>query len=133
MNSSQSSHLYHDYADIAGSPDLFEDDDLASNGDNATSSDTVRDTRIIKLCDVVRKGYSKQGLLVQVGLFEDGQIFPGLLIGGQCTTCKNSKNKCFHTRVYKFQGNGAEEGETSSFLSYCFYPCVVCMSSMFET
>jgi hypothetical protein len=36
---------------------------------------------------------------------------PGLLIDGECKTCNNNRNKCFHTVVYK-------KGQITSFLSH---------------
>lgn len=79
--------------------------------DNSINFDKSLDTPTRYLCSLVRKGSHKPGVLEQVGDFEDLRMPPGLLIDGECKTCNNNRNKCFHTVVYK-------KGQITSFLSH---------------
>ena len=65
------------------------------------------DTSILKLCTLCREGhYRGLGSMVQVGYFHEGYDAPGLLIDGECKTCKGSSKRCIHTRIYKLAGGG---------------------------
>jgi hypothetical protein len=82
------------------------------------------DTHILSLCNLCRGGHYKgPGSLVQVGYFEESNDAPGLLIDGECKTCKGSSNRCTHTRIFKLAVVGVDvEG---AFLLYLVCQCVL--------
>jgi hypothetical protein len=72
-----------------------------ATGSIPTEGETEGALPIFDLCTMCRSGkFQGLGLLVQVGHLEDCGDVPGLLIDGQCTTCKGSSNRCTHTKIF---------------------------------
>ncbi len=55
---------------------------------------------VTKLCKLKLRHVIEHADLVQVCRFEDVRNPPGFLVKGNCWTCRNSRNRCYHTRVY---------------------------------
>jgi hypothetical protein len=74
---------------------------------------------VTKLCKLKLRHVIEHADLVQVCRFEDVRNPPGFLVKGNCWTCRNSSNRCYHTRVYK--KHCGQPGVTVTVLEFAFF------------